>query len=290
MMTLGRWLFALLMLAAFWAVGWWWLRPQMEQRIADRAWTILNSDAALQRRVTGVKIEASGQTVSLHGEVRSPADRAAVRDLVTSGVRVSVLGGWLGSADWNPVQSVLDDLQIAPLPPGWAVLCVQGRDATLHSVAATDAEASAWESLAQDRWRSGGGRIKTSVSVDPDRYDETSDLNTTLEGLKREAERAAAEGGLWIARLGQGWQRVDLGASEAVVKSRVLELGLSEADWGKPLRAEVSATRVAYQKAVATRQERERLAALPPGHVFLAARGDKLMLRGAVGSSQMKNA
>lgn len=290
MMTLGRWLFALLMLAAFWAAGWWWLRPQMEQRIADRAWTILNTDTALQKRVSGVNIETAGLSVTLRGQVRSQADRAAVQDRVASGVRVSVLGGWLGSNDWNPVQTVLDRLEVAPLPSGWAVLSVRGRDATLISIAATDSEASAWESLAQDRWRSGGGKIKTHVSVDSDRFDETSDLNLTLEGLKREADRVSGDGGLWVARLGQAWQRVDLSTSEAAVKARIVELGLSEADWGQALQAEIVATRVAFQNAVAARRERERLAALPPGHVFLAARGDKLMLRGAVGSRQVKNA
>jgi len=289
MMTLGRWLTALLFLAAFWAVGWWWLRPRLEQSVADRAWSVLNSDPALQRRVSAVRIEPAGQTLSLRGEVRSSADRRAVRELVGAGVRVSVMGGWLGSGDWNPVAAVVDDLDVVPLPAGWAALNVRGRDAMLLTIAATDAEAVAWEGLAQDRWRAAAGKIKTSVLVDADRFDETSDLNATLEGLKRVAEHADGDGGLWVARLGKGWQRVDLSGSEAAVRARVMELGVSAVDWEKVLQAEVSGTRVAYQRALAARKERERLAALPPGHVFLAARGDKLMLRGAVGSKEEKN-
>lgn len=284
-MTRKDWYTVLGLLLLLWLLGGWVWRPVIEQALTKRAEKELAAMA-------GVKVEFRGQQAVLSGEVRWESERSRAEELVRNRIRASApvsagIGGGL-----NPVTDVVNEIEVRPLEPGWLVLLVDGLTAKLIGEVATEEEARDLEGAVSNTWMERGGAISAELGARLDLFDEAPVVNDTLASVPKPGVPGDLDlqFGLWAVRVGERWQRWSLNAVEDVIRRDGLAMGMTEEVWervaGGAIR-DLVAKKAAEGKRMA---EVARIAALPLPHVVAAWSGDRLLLRGVLGSDKTKTA
>lgn len=258
------------------------LRHKM-QRAADSVLSKLEAPSG-SGRFERVSLVFEGQTARVHGSVRSKDDavmllRALRHDLRTPG------------NPWNPVSRVSSEgsLAIRPFDPGWLLAALRGYDAEVIGVCASEAERAALEESLRRRWPAWRGKIQFALQVDPRRFDETADWLRGVQQFPAPEARGRKSARLLAARIGGPWEEVPLEDGEAL-PAGLRALGLSGGEWRERARPQLIRVRDHFQLEAAWEEEQERLRKLPPAHVFLARRGDQVLLRGEVFDLEAKRA
>jgi len=283
-MTRARWLIAGFWLLVFWLLAGVFVAPAIQRDLTAQAALLLQGDA------TGyevVNVQFDGQCAILSGRVRHEGQRAEIHSRLERSVR----SGGLLSAKLNPVQQIRDAIEVEPYPPGWLLLAANGVRGQLIGAAASDYEARDLFSLIQDRWGDAGGRLESRLKPQPESHDEARDVKLTLAQLPLPDKRVGGDSAqLQIARLGGGWQRLTPDAKDDLLHEQTRGLGLSDQDWEKSILPLIQSVR-RYQSEERNRvSEAVRQAKLPPPHLFLAARGKRLLVRGEAATVGLKRA
>lgn len=272
-------------LLLFWAVAGLVLAPRLLHRLEGAASAALGALEAQSggARFDRVSVRFDGQRARLHGAVRSPADARRLLDTLRADLRTP-------GNNWNPVTAVAaDSLTVRPLDPGWLLAAVRGYEAEVVGVCASEAERRALEGSLRRRWPTWRGRIDFALQVDGRRFDESKDWLKTVQNLPAPEGRGRRSAKLLAAPIGGLWRETATDES-ATPPAALKTLGLSGAEWkerGLPLQTRVREHLLAE---IAWEAEQERLRALPPAHVFLARRGDHVLLRGEVFDLEAKRA
>jgi hypothetical protein len=275
-MTPARWLIAGCWLLLFWLLAATVWAPAIQDRVRAEAARLVVADSG---EYPPLEVSVSGQHVTLRGKVRRPEERLEAERRVRDEVRVE--GPFGLAAACNPITAVTNEIQVVPFPPGWLLLAGHGDYAELYGTAATEYEARDAGERVRAQWAEGGGRVALKVGADAQRYDESPEGERTLAAVpppKKESGGDAAQ--IQIARLGGEWRRLPIEAADA--------MGLSEQDWQQEILPAVAGAR-RYQIAARAREaRREEQAKLPPPHLFLAARDQRLLLVGEVAAAHLK--
>lgn len=281
-MTRACWFIAGSWLLLFWLLAGTVWGPMLERRLARQA--ILLTDA-VPTGYPAVMVSFSGQQAQVTGKVRHEAQRQEILNRLKQQVRTP---GWL-SAGLNPVTAVRDDLEIAPYPTGWLLLAGQGSRGRLLGTLASDYEARDVGRLMEDRWTKAGGLLITEVKTDSGRFDEAPGIQMSLDQLPAPRPAMGGESGqVQIARLGGGWERLMLEATDDRVREGLKAYPITEAEWQSVIKPALDQVRRYQDSERARIAEAERQAKLPPPHVFLAARDQRVLLRGEVASMKIK--
>lgn len=281
-MMRAQWLTAGSWLLLFWLLAGMMWAPAVERRLARAAAEVL---AEVETGHGPVEVRFEGQRSVLSGRVRHEAVRLELLRRVADDLRLPGAGEGL-----NPVDSVRDEMQVAPYPPGWLLLAVSGRRAALAGRASSEEEARDMTRLLQERWMAAGGRMEPALAADPARFDEAPDVRPTLTHFPAPPEADGPDSArLYLARLGGGWQRLPPDATEAALRAQAERHGLSEQDWHSVQDALLHIRRYQDQER-ARLAELERQSRLPPPHVLLAARGGRLLVRGELARMAQKRA
>ncbi len=231
-----------------------------------------------------VQLHFEGLRAVLSGQVRRASQRAELETRVRERLRLP--GGWF--PEFQPVLDLRNELTVVPYPPGWLALAVNGRHAELAGRLGTDLEARDAARLLTERWQAAGGRLLARVNADPTRFDEAPDLETTLSGFPGPPPADGPDSAqIHLARAGGGWTRLPPDATEERLREEAAEHGLEAADWGR-VRGLVERVRRLQELERTRLAEAKRQAGLPPPHLLLAARGDRLLVRGEVASLGLK--
>jgi hypothetical protein len=281
-MTRARWLIAGFWLLAFWLLAGMLVAPALERDLAARAAAVL---AELPTGYEAVKVQFDGQRAILTGQVRHEEQRQQIRSAAEQRVRS---GGFL-SARLNPVQGVTDSMEIVPYPPGWLILAANGKRGQLIGAAASDYEARDLFKLMQDRWSTKGGRLANKLVALPDRHDEAPDLKQTLAQLPLPyAQEGADSAQIQIASLGGAWQRLLPDAQDDRLLEQTLAVGVTHQEWEKSILPLIQSVRVYQSDQRKLAAEADRQAKLPPPHLFVAARENRLLVRGETATIGIK--
>ncbi|MCB1277199.1 BON domain-containing protein [Prosthecobacter sp.] len=284
-MTRARWIISAVTLFALWLIGALIVLPHLQRDLETAAQSVLARQPALEKRLDRLHLVFNGQQAHLTGRVRTPEDRhvieAAVRDLVRA---PTPLTGGLGLR-LNPVSRVINDIEVSPYPPGWLLLAATGPGARLLGAAATDYEARDLARSVQQSWSAQGGSSAGTPEVDGKNHDEAASVSTTLRAVPIPKDTAQA----FLARIGQPWKELSLNQTDAELHTEARSVGVSEEDWKSMVLPALHRLRETFQQQHLARTEQERLAALPPGHLFLAVRDQEIVLRGEVGTTAIKN-
>lgn len=280
-MTRTRWLIAGSWLLLFWLLAGLIWAPAIQRALTDKANGVLQSDPA--NRFADVEAHFDGQHAILTGTVRREAETRAAVDAINTQVRTQTefampMGGGL-----NPITAITANVEVVPFPAGWVLLAANGARAQLFGIAANEFEARDVTRRIRDRWSEFGGRLDGKMLVDTERFDEAPNAEQTLRIVPPPPiDGAQPAVRIHLARLGGEWHTLNVeGASEARQREAIA-LGISDGDWQThivPIVREM-ATLMAAQRARAA--EMERIAKLPPAHVFLATRDTRVLLRGEV--------
>ncbi|MBB5033415.1 BON domain-containing protein [Prosthecobacter vanneervenii] len=283
-MTRARWILSAASLFALWLLGALVLLPVMQRTLEAAAKDTLSKQTELKDRLGALQVTFDGQQAHLRGSVRTAQDRnrieAAVRDLVRA---PAPLSGGLG-LHLNPVGGVRSEIEIVPYAPGWLLLAANGPRARLLGTAANAYEARDLARSVQDQWDTRGGSTEGMPGTDAEVHDEAASVSTTLRGIPAPSTGAQA----WLARIGQGWRQLALQSADATLLSQARDAGVSEEEWKKQVLPALEELRALHLKEQRAELDAERFVRLPPGHLFLAARGQEIILRGEVGSEAMK--
>lgn len=283
-MNPARWITSAGILLVFWLLGALLTASGLQERLELAARSALAGQTALAPRLARLRVTFEGQQARLAGSVRSEQDREAAVAVVRDQVRAPTpFFGSLGLR-LNPVASVRDDIQIAPLPPGWLMLATTGPEARLLGSAATDFEARDLARSIQDAWGSLGGRVEGLPTVDSERHDEAPAVATSLRSLPPPQPVPA----LHVAPIGSVWRALPLEESDTTLHDQALMLGVTETEWQEQVAPALRRVRSAREQQRRATEEARRLAALPPGHVFVAVRDGEITLRGEVGTEGVK--
>ncbi|MEZ5384413.1 MAG: hypothetical protein R3F13_02740 [Prosthecobacter sp.] len=284
-MNRERWIVSTVTLSLLWLLGALLILPGMEKALQTAARSRMESDASLTGRLERVTLTFDGQMAQLGGEVRSIRDRESIEAAVRDHVRASAGFAAGMSLRLNPVASVNNEIALAPYPPGWLLLAAEGAKARLTGAVASEFEARDLARSILDRWSAGGGMVEGEPIIDASNHDEAPDVAATLRGLPAPQALAQAH----IAKIGNRWITLNVEKSESALLTEVKALGIGEEDWKKHLQPALRRVRQTRQAQRAAETEAQRLAALPAGHVFLAARQGEVLMRGEVGSTAVKN-
>ena len=285
-MNRARWITSAAMLLAFWLLGALWLAPGMQGRLEQAARAALAAQTSLAPRLTNLEVAFEGQQARLSGSVRSAQDRAAAIAVVRHSVRAPTpMLGSLGLR-LDPVAAVRDEIEIRPLPPGWLMLAATGPEARLLGTAASEYEARDLARSIQDAWGAHGGRVEGQPGADDARHDEAAAVSATLHGLPLPQPAAA----LHVAPIGGVWRALPLGEGDEALREQVLLLGVTAAEWQEQVAPALRRVREARERQRQAAEEARRIAALPPGHLFIAVRDGEISLRGELGSEEAKQA
>ena len=285
-MTRARWILSAASLFALWLIGALLILPRMERDLAAAAQNMLAQQHPLLKRLGQLHLVFDGQQAHLTGSVRTALDRSAVETAVQNLVRVPPpfsLG--LGSS-LNPVSGVRNSVEVAPYPTGWMLLAAKGAQARLLGAAASVYEARDLARSVQESWSARGGATEGMPDADTENHDEAASVSATLRAVPAPQPTAQA----YLTRIGQSWQAVDLTKTDAELLRVALALGVSHSEWQNQVLPALHELRGTLLQQRRTQAENERLARLPPGHLFIAVRDQQIILRGEVGSADMKEA
>jgi hypothetical protein len=284
-MTRTRWLIAGSWLLLFWLLAGTVWAPAIQRELTRSAAQLFHAAPDNHPPIT---VSFQGQHARLQGKVRHADQRANAEIKAREGVRATTALAANLEAGLNPVTAVTNEIEVVPFPPGWIMLAAQGPYARLSGIAATDFEARDIIARVQDRWSAQGGRLEAAVTPDSARFDEAPDAETTLTAVPPPKTAGGDSAQIQIARLGNDWQRLPLEASDERLRDQTLALGLTETEWQHQVAPALQTART-YQKAERAREaEIQRQAALPPPHVFLAARDHRVLLKGEIASLGLK--
>jgi hypothetical protein len=231
-----------------------------------------------------VQLHFEGLRAVLSGQVRQAHQRAELETIVRERLRLP--GG--GFSDFRPVLGLRNELAVVPYPPGWLALAVNGRHAELAGCLGSETEARDAARLLTERWQAAGGRLQARVTPDPARFDEAPDFEATLSGFPAPPSTDGPDSAqIHLARAGGGWNRLPVDATEQHLREQAARHGLSAADW-EQVRRLLERVRRLQELERARHAEARRQAGLPPPHLLLAARGDRLLVRGEVASLGLK--
>lgn len=285
-MTRERWILSAACLAVLWLLGALVFLPGMQRTLQAAAQEVLSHQPGLEKRLGALELSFSGQQARLRGSVRTEQDRrqieAAVRDLVRAPTQLS---GSMG-LKLNPVGGLRSEIEIAPYAPGWLLLAAEGPQARLLGTAASSYEARDLARSVQDQWDSRGGTAQGTPGTDSDAHDEAASVSATLRGLPPPPPGAQA----WLARIGQGWRELVLHSTDTALQAEAQAAGVSDDEWQRQILPVLESLRAARRQQERAELDAERLARMPPGHLFLAARGQEIILSGEVGSENAKRA
>lgn len=283
-MNRARWITSAAIFLVLWLVGALILAPTLRRTLEQAAKETLSRPPADARRLARIEVSFEGQHARAAGKVRSEADRAAAIATLRDHVRAPV--PWSGSLglSLNPVASVSDYIQVAPFPPGWLMLAATGAEARLLGSTAHEFEARDLARSIQNVWSNNGGRVEGMPEVDPEGHDEAPNVATSLRGLPRPQTAPA----LHAARIGGVWRPLPLGDSDESLRAQTAVLGVTDNEWRRLVLPALRQVRDAQARQRQEAAEKQRLAALPPGHLFIAARDAEVTLRGELGSEAMK--
>ncbi|MES2594128.1 MAG: hypothetical protein V4662_02275 [Verrucomicrobiota bacterium] len=281
-MTRTRWLIAGLWLLAFWLAAALSVAPKLQQDLAATA------QAATRDLPTGyqaAEIKLDGQEVTVRGQVRREAQRAEIVTALKEKVHAeSALG-----ASLNPIQKVHDALEVVPYPPGWLIIAANGPRGQLLGEAATDYEARDLATLLGQKWSEKGGYLDNRIQPNPQAYDEAPDAQTTLARLPMPRTEVSGDSAqIQVSRIGGEWQRLVLDAKDEHLREQVAALGINASAWEKSILPSVQNVRNYQAAQRAKAAESERQSKLPPPHLFLAAREQRLLVRGEVATIAIK--
>ena len=231
-----------------------------------------------------VQLHFEGLHAILSGKVRHESQRREVADRVLEQLRLP--GDVL--PDFRPILSLRNAIAVAPYPPGWLALAVSGRHAELAGQLGSDTEARDAGRLLAERWQATGGRLQARISANPARFDEAADFEATLAKFPSPpAANDPDSAQLHLARAGGGWTRLPPDAKEDLLRQQAQSHGLEDADWEQVNRL-LEHVRRLQELERARIAEAKRQAGLPPPHLLLAARGDRLLVRGEVARLGLK--
>jgi len=229
-------------------------------------------------------VRLEGLRMVLSGKVRQEAQRLELARRLRD--EPWLPGRWLSML--LPALPLRNELAVTPYPPGWLALAVSGRHAELVGWLATAEEARDAARLLEDRWQAAGGRLRTRISADPARFDEAPDLAATLSRLP---VPPAADGPdseqIHLASAGGPWTRLPPDASDDVLRGQAVHHRLSETEW-REVRELCVQVRERQTQERARLAEAARQARLPPPHILLAVRGNRLLVRGELASLGLK--
>jgi len=285
-MTRARWMIAGSWLLLFWLLaGTVWV-PTMQRTLAERAAALLATAETGHGRV---QVRFDGLHAHLTGRVRHAVQAHALSSALRSQVRATTaLAGPFGTR-LNPVSGVTNSLEITPYAPGWLLIAANGAHAQLIGAAATDYEARDLAALVVERWNGSGGRMEPRLHVRADLHDDAPDPARTLSQVPSANLGGGGDSAqIQIARIGGDWQRLVVDAQDSVLQEKTDSLGISEADWTDHVLPALQIVRKYQAREREKSAEAERQSRLPPPHVFLAAREQRLLLRGEVATLGMK--
>ena len=288
-MTFTRWIIATATFAACWCVGAFALLPRMEAKLLRAANEALTAQQTLTGRLDRVQILFEGQTAKLTGKVRTAQDQlvvgATIENLVSAPTMVaSAVGNRL-----NPVTAVRNAIEIAPFPAGWMLLATRGTKAQLIGTAATDAEGRDLVHAVIESWSAHGGQAAGHLTADLDTHDEAANVTATLSSIPTPpaaGPRVAAH----LARIGGRFEQLKLAQSDDALRDHAARLGVGDSEWSEHLLPLLQEMRREQAAAAALEKENARIATLPLGHLFIAVRDTRVLIRGAVGSAEIKRA
>jgi|GEM_PF-647992 len=283
-MTRARWIQSAASLFALWLVGALVCLPHLQRDLETAALDVLAQQPALRHRMSGLHLEFSGQQARLSGSVRTPQDRSLIESTMSDRVRVPApfsLGFW---RHLNPVSSVRSELEVVPSPPGWMLLAANGGQARLLGTAANAYEARDLAHGVQNAWSTRGGSSDGMPGSDAENHDEAASVSATLRSVPAPPTGVQA----YLARIGQSWQELTLGQSDEDLRAAALALGVSEEEWQQQVLPALNDLRATQQRQHIAQAENERLAHLPVGYLFLAVRDQQVILRGEVGTAEVK--
>ncbi len=284
-MTTARWITATLSFCSIWCLGALVLLPRMEEKLTQAARTALDSQRTLQHRLSGLHIAFEGQIAHLSGKVRTAQDQLVIRTTIENLVRApTLIASGLGER-LNPVIAVQNDVEVSPYPPGWIILAANGPKAQLLGTVATDLEARDLTRSISESWIAKGGSTKGSLQANLDIHDDATGVRTTLDTLPSPLGVA-----IHLARLGGSWQTLPFTASDEELHTRAEAFGITDAEWAAQVLPVVKELRIQHLTAAKQTQEATRVSMLPPGHLFIAVRDQRITLRGEVGTAAIKRA
>lgn len=285
-MNRARWITSAATFLALWLLGALVLAGGLRDRLETAAREALGEEASLHGRLDKLKVTFEGQEARLSGTVRTAHDREAAARVVRHLVRAPLpLFGRLGT-QFNPVAAVHDEIEIAPHPPGWLLLAATGPEARLLGSAASEHEARDLARSLQETWSSQGGRIEGMPEVDATHHDEADNVAASLRGLPAPRPGAAVH----VARIGGPWQTLPLERPDEGLQADLVRQGVTTGQWQDQVRPVLHAVRQAHEAQRKAAEEERRLAALPPGHVFIASRNSEVTLRGELATEAVKRA
>lgn len=143
--------------------------------------------------------------------------------------------------------------------------------------------------MIQDRWVAKGGRIESNLKALPELHDEAPDLKQTLAQIPLPDARESGDSAqIQIASLGGPWQRLIPDSKDERLMEQSLAIGISRHEWEKSIMPLIQNVR-RYQSEQRNRaKETARQIKLPPPHLFLAARENRLLVRGETATVGIK--
>ena len=285
-MTRARWTLSAVTLSLLWLSGALLLLPRMQQDLETAAQHTLAQQTALADRLGRLRLAFDGQQAHLSGSVRTIQDRLTIettmRDLVRAPTPLSASLG----LRLNPVCAVQNEIEVAPYPPGWMLLAATGTRARLLGTAANDYEARDLARSLQESWSVKGGIAEGMLGTDGENHDEAANVAATLRGVPAPQPTVQAH----LARIGQPWREISLQQADEALLAEAGALGVSESEWRHRILPALQELRDSLQQQRTAEAEINRLAGLPPGHLFIAVRDQQVILRGEIGSAAMKRA
>lgn len=285
-MNRARWITSAATFVTLWLLGALVLAPGMRERLEAAARAALGKEAALQGRLDRLMLAFEGQRALLSGSVRTEHDRETAAEIIRQRVRAPLPLLSRSGMGLNPVSSVQNDIEIVPNAPGWLLLAATGAEARLLGSAASEFEARDLARSLQENWAAQGGRIEGMPGVDGEKHDEASTVATSLRGAPPPSAAAA----IHVARIGGPWQTLPLERPDAGLQADLLRLGVTREEWQEQVLPALHQVRQAHEEQRKAAAEERRLAALPPGHVFIASRNAEVTLRGELATEAVKRA
>lgn len=285
-MNRARWITSAATLVALWLLGASVLAPGLRSSLEAAAHAALGEDAALRGRIDQLVVAFGGQQARLSGSVRTVLDRETAAEIIRDRVRAPLpFLGQLGMG-FNPVASVKNQIEVVPHPPGWLLLAATGAEARLLGAAASEFEARDLARSLQENWAAQGGRIDGVPEVDGEKHDEADTVVTSLRGVPPPRPAAA----IHLARIGGPWQTLPLERPDSGLQADFLRQGVTKEQWQTVVLPALHQVRQAHEEQRKQSGEERRLAALPPGHVFIASRNSEVTLRGELATEAVKQA
>ncbi len=259
---------------SFWAAS--SLRSTMQQHADER----LAQAGPLFKDIRPV---VSGLSVTLTGKAGRASDLAQAADFMKSDLRIP---SFLGSSyAFNPVRSVVNEITLELRPQGWGVLAATSGAVHLRGIAGSAMEANRLGLAVRSAGQLGPG-FTSDLEADGERFIESASLETTLQSTPALTDQVKKLGLLAVTTWGRPWQMLDVAKPAETLRQDIQALGLPDDAWETDLYAEVERVRTARADHEADEKESQRLAALAPGHVILALRGEEVLVRGELGSER----